>query len=469
MAVPNVRSTPSFERAIIAALVLLTATAGAATSRLALDAETRNIPEQYKGLTEIAVTPPFDGARLRIEIDGHTVATSLTAPYTTQVDFGSTAFEHTIRVTAIDPDGGKPVVWTRVINPGRHPLTVKLEREAPGTTFVADITAPVNDPIVKVEFYGSTGLLKACTEPPYRLELTPEAASDLVRVTATTQSGAEATDMLAGGSQVLAQSYDVRTVRLYVSVTDREGQARSDVSADKFEVFDNGGKAKILDVGRAANDPISVALVLDASSSMYAYMNLATSAATAFLQKVLRPDDHCAVFAIQSVPKRTLPVTSGVEPAEKALKSIHATGDTALYDSIATAIRELRYEKARRAIVVLSDGEDTSSLNTFDDLLRDATGAGIPIYFIAFSGDGDPAAGLDQMRYLASVTGGFLATAADTNLAEKYRLIEKELREQYSILYQVSDASRPVTWRRVRVAVKSPQLTARTISGYYTP
>lgn len=470
VAVPNVRITPSFSRAIVTALVILAANSGAAaTSRLALDREKATLPEHYKGLTEIAVTPPFTGARITIDIDGHSVARLLTAPYTTHVDFGPAAVEHIIRITAVDPNGGKPVVWTRTINPGLHPLGVKLERETSGTTFVVQTTSPVGDPIVRVEFYGAAGLLKSCTAPPYRLDVSPEVANDLVRVTVKTRSGAEATDMLDGGSQVFAESYDVRTVRLYVSVTDRDGQARSDLTSEKFEVFDNGAKTKILDVGRAATDPISVALVIDASASMFQHMALVTNAANAFLQKVLRPDDHCAVFAIQSVAKRPLPLTRGPEAAEEALKSIRAEGNTALYDSIGTAIRELRNEKARRAIVVLSDGDDTSSMNTFDDLLQDATGAGIPIYFIAFSGDGDPVAGLDQMRYLAGVTGGFLATAADKNLAERYRMIEKDLREQYSIVYQVSDASKPITWRRVRVAVKSPQLTARTISGYYTP
>jgi VWFA-related protein len=184
---------------------------------------------------------------------------------------------------------------------------------------------------------------------------------------------------------------------------------------------------------------------------------------------VLRPDDRCAVFAIQSVPRRTLALTVGPAAAGKALGSIRAAGDTALYDSVASAIRELKGEKARRAIVVLSDGEDTASVNSFDDLVKDATGAGIPVYFIAFSGDSRTTIGFDKMRYLVSQTGGFLASAIDKSLPETYRLIEKDLREQYAIRYQVSDLSKPNEWRRVRVVLKSPQLTARTITGYYTP
>ena len=73
------------------------------------------------------------------------------------------------------------------------------------------------------------------------------------------------------------------------------------------------------------------------------------------------------------------------------------------------------------------------------------------------------------MRFLASDTGGFVATATQQNLMAKYEAIEKDLRAQFAIKYQISDLGRTNQWRAVRVVIDSPKLTARTIKGYFTP
>jgi hypothetical protein len=76
---------------------------------------------------------------------------------------------------------------------------------------------------------------------------------------------------------------------------------------------------------------------------------------------------------------------------------------------------------------------------------------------------------LDRLRFLAAQTGGFVATATQQNLMSRYEAIEKDLRAQFAIKYRVSDLGRSNEWRPVRVLVNSPQLTARTIKGYFTP
>ena len=133
-------------------------------------------------------------------------------------------------------------------------------------------------------------------------------------------------------------------------------------------------------------------------------------------------------------------------------------------------MRELRNEKNRRAIVVLSDGSDTASNRTFDDLLNEAKMAAIPIYVIAFSdGSAEEARALDQMRLLTAETGGFLTVADATKLDQKYREIANDLRAQYAIRYEVADSSTTGEWRPVKVVVNSPRLSARTIRGYFAP
>ena len=93
---------------------------------------------------------------------------------------------------------------------------------------------------------------------------------------------------------------------------------------------------------------------------------------------------------------------------------------------------------------------------------------GIPLYFIAYQEDSpvDPQE-VSRLRYIAGETGGFVAEASSQNLQAKYGDIEKDLRAQYAILYQISDFAKRNQWRRVNVQLKSPLLVARTIRGYF--
>jgi len=144
---------------------------------------------------------------------------------------------------------------------------------------------------------------------------------------------------------------------------------------------------------------------------------------------------------------------------------------TALNDAVLVAADDLskRSEK-RRAIVVLSDGGDNASIDSYDDVKKKAEAAGIPIYFIAYdTGSETLQRDVDAMRNLATETGGFVAVAREQDLPAKYHEIEKDLRAQFAIRYQVTDYAKPNEWRPVRVLVASPKLTARTIRGYFAP
>jgi VWFA-related protein len=106
---------------------------------------------------------------------------------------------------------------------------------------------------------------------------------------------------------------------------------------------------------------------------------------------------------------------------------------------------------------------------SFDEIDKLSSEAGIPIYVIAYdsgSMDGDGQE-LGRMKYLANQTGGFMVAANNTNLQQKYGDIEKDLRAQYAILYQVTDFAKKNEWRKIRVQLNSPKLTARTIRGYF--
>ena len=448
-------------------LILSPAVRAADSSLLLLDRETTEIRQDLKGIVEVVVKPPFENARVSIAVDGQPVTEALRSPYHLRIDLGPVAVEHRLTITAFTPDW-KKVQWHQTINQGLRPLTVRLRRiDAAQRLYEATVTAPQGDPVQVVEFWSDNALIGRLTAAPYQMTVPESAARELVHVTARARSGEEADDFIADGADVHIESFQVRTVPIFVSVVDRDGTTLDNLERSSFKVIDNGSEAKILDFSRAFNQPISLALLLDTSSSMNASLASAARSALKFTQRTLREGDRCAVFSIRSVPRREQPLTGDRAAIEKILNGLTAGGETALYDSLSSAIRELADEKNRKAIVVLTDGADTSSISAYSDIERQARIAGIPIYVIAFGDSPDLKSDMDKLAYIAAETGGFVTSASEESLSQRYASIEKDLRAQYAIRYQISGLARPNEWRAIKVVLNSPKLTARTIKGYF--
>lgn len=459
------------QSAVSLLVLLLIATTADAKTQLVLKrgvAQESNI--QYSGVIGLVVDPGFDKAKVTVTVDGQKIADGLIAPYRVDVDFGPMPVQHKITVLALGPNR-KRAQWTETINRGYLPLSLKVKAvDLAARLFEAETTAPKDDPIEQVQLWENAQVVATVTEAPYQFTI-PESmlASGFVQVTARTKSGEEAADFWSSEGAVHSEELQIRTVPIFVSVVDRNGHAQTDIDRSQFRIIDEKAEGKIIEFGKAFDQPISIALLLDASASMTYSMKHASRAAAEFVSRALKDGDRCSVTAVQDVPRRKQPLTLDRAAVAKALEGITPMGRTALYDSVAAAIRELREEKNRRAIVVLTDGSDTASTWSYDEVQKLAREAAIPLYFIAYEGGENVPRQLDQLRFLAADTGGFVATATQQNLLAKYNEIEKDLRAQFAILYQVSDFAKSNQYRRVRVTIDSPKLTARTIKGYFTP
>ena len=422
-------------------------------------------------MIDLTVDPGFDDARVSVTMDGQHVADALQAPYKVTIDLGANAVEHKIGVIATGANKRR-VQWVTTINRGHLPLSVKVKPvDLVGHVFEAVTTAPDDDPVTSVELWDAGKLVTSVTEAPYRFIVPANVmASGFVQVTARAKSGEEAADFWSSAGAVHVEEIQVRTVPIFVSVVDGNGVTHDDVDRSIFRILDNGTEAKIVEFGKAFDQPISIALLLDGSASMTYNIERATKAALGFAQNTLKSGDRCSVYAVQEVPRRRQSLTSDSTLVAKALQGISPAGQTALYDAVESAIRELQDEKNRRAIVVLTDGGDTSSIASYDDVKKVAMSSGIPIYFIVYdTGNETSSRDLEYLKNLAAETGGFVATATERNLIARYAEIEKDLRAQFAIRYQITDYAKPNEWRRVRVLLQSPKLIARTIRGYFAP
>ena len=462
------RIAPALVAIVLAFQLGVTAFAG---TQLLLERGGTTETAEYHGVVELTVNPGIDDAKVSIVVDGQRIADQLAAPHRVVVDFGPSAVEHKIIVTAVAPNKRR-IQWVETINRGMLPLTVKVQPiDLAAGLFEARTTAPKDDPVAAVELWDGGTRIAFVESAPYRFTV-PAAilATGFVQVTARTRSGEEAADFWSAAGDVHVEAIQVRTVPIFVSVVDRNGVTLDKVDRSLFRIMDNDSIGTIIEFGKAFDQAISIALLLDASVSMTYSMADAVKAAAEFTRRTLKAGDRCSVFAIQEVPRRKQQLTSDRSLIPQVLAAIKPEGRTALYDAINSAVRELREEKSRRAIVILTDGGDTSSMGSFEDVEKTAAQSGIPLYFIVYDTGGDTKdRDLERLRHLAAQTGGFVAVATQQDLQARYADIERDLRAQFAITYKVTDYAKANEWRRIRVTLASPKLTARTIRGYFAP
>ena len=284
---------------------------------------------------------------------------------------------------------------------------------------------------------------------------------------------------------VRAQQPSFRTgidvVSLNVTVDDGSGRFVTNLDGDSFSVFEDGIKQQVTFFNRS-NLPIALSVLLDTSASMEDKLQTAQDAAVGFVKK-LRPQDFGQVIDFDSRVLIAQPFTSSVPDLEQAIRKTSAGGSTSLHNAIYISLKELKKIQARsaddvrrQAIVVLSDGEDTSSLVGFDEVLELAKRSETAIYAIGLRGrTTDHVRGSFNeadfvLRQLSQETGGrvFFARTA-TELSGIYEQISEELSSQYMLGYQSRNPKRDGNWRRIVVRVSEPGATARTKQGYYGP
>ena len=456
------------ERTGRALAILLTIVAASANAQLlprlllTKDAPAR-LPGAYRGATEIVVVPPFEAARVTLELNGNRIATLTRAPYRLEADLGSEAIQQTIRVTASAP-GRKGVSWEAIINSGKSPLSIRLVRR--DGKIEAIVTEPENDPAVEVRFFHDVHPLGTRRSAPWIVDA-PVDQTALLHATVRSRSGAEATDALTPNADVMLADYEWKRVDLQVSVVDGRGSTVDGLDVSKFRVIDNGEPGKIVGFGRLFDQPVSVSLILDASASMTRYMPAVSVAARHFIEQIARDQDRVSVYSVHDVPRRWSALTDDRAAVLAAIGGIQSGGNTALWDAIDTSLRELESEPRKKALVLLSDGADTDSIRSWKEIVEIVRHAAIPLYAIAFNQDPrEPSRHRDQLRYLAAESGGFVIDANSSNLADAWRRIEEDLRARYLISYEVFAPFRENEWRNVKVSVASPELSARAIRGY---
>jgi Ca-activated chloride channel family protein len=263
------------------------------------------------------------------------------------------------------------------------------------------------------------------------------------------------------------ESVRVDVVQLHVSAIDKASHFVPGLTREDFAVAEDGRPQKITGFEVAENLPLNIGLVIDSSGSMEKGMPFVREACAELFRGLMREKDRGFVLEFRERPKFLQELTSDSGALQKASRDLRAAGATALYDAVVLGLYQFRTLTGRKALVVVTDGDDNRSHVEFETLLRYARSAGAPIYFIAVNIPITDFKSRKVVREIANESGGeVFSIGSASKIAEVTKRIEEELRSQYIVAFK-SDSTKPEgQYRSVTVTIAKPAVTARTIRGY---
>jgi VWFA-related protein len=270
---------------------------------------------------------------------------------------------------------------------------------------------------------------------------------------------------------------DVTRVNLLFTVSDKKGRFVTDLSKNDFEILDSKKPQNIVEFTAESDLPLRMGILIDTSNSIRERFKFQQEAATDFVNTVIRPEeDRALVVSFDTSAELVSDLTGDTEKLGAAIRGLRAGGGTALYDAIFFACRDKLMQdqpltKFRRAMVILSDGEDNESRWTREQALEMAHKADVVIYTISTNITHIPTEGDKVLKYFAQETGGlafFPFKAQD--LAQSFENIANELRHQYNVLFRPEPLKTDGLYHPVDVRVKNRKdLVVRARHGYYAP
>ena len=278
---------------------------------------------------------------------------------------------------------------------------------------------------------------------------------------------------------------DSNLVTIPASVVDREGNPITNLRLEDFELLIDG-QAKTISAMSRSETPVKLALLFDNSSSIDKAREFEKQAAIRFFKRVLRPIDQAAIYSVTDKVVLVQSLTNNVRQLTQAIEYFgKPEGATSLIDATAQAAKYLKNYQERKVIVIVSDGEDTTSDLSFEEMVRVVQNAGCQVYvvntkqfeYLSQTGKPDGNANIRtltaerRMQEIAEQTGGAVySPLSNKDLDNAFALISAELSQQYVLSYYITDDPNDGGFRLI--TLRTPQqkdLRIRARKGYYSP
>jgi Ca-activated chloride channel homolog len=290
-------------------------------------------------------------------------------------------------------------------------------------------------------------------------------------------SGADSSQKAGRHDQTYRVTIGVDLVNVLCSAFDKNTNSFiTTLTRDDFSIFEDNQKQEVQNFARESNFPLTLAMMVDTSESVAPKLKFEQEAATNFFQSMLRERDRALLMEFNSGIALLQDFTTDPNKLAKQISKLRAAGGTALYDAIyAVCDEKLIRESGRKAIVIISDGEDRSSDHTFREAMEmtlraEATIFGISVSKGGFFGVGSTPEGDNALKDMARETGGktFFPFKVE-DLDDAFRQINQELRSQYNLGYVSTNHQRDGKYRKIEIRVQAKGLKLNYRKGYYAP
>jgi Ca-activated chloride channel family protein len=272
---------------------------------------------------------------------------------------------------------------------------------------------------------------------------------------------------------------NVNEVNLIFTVTDKHGRFIPNLQQRDFALLDNQkAPSQVFNFTQQTNLPLRVGIMIDASTSIRQRFEFEQSAAIQFLQQVIRPKEDLAfVMGFDVTPYVTQNYTNDQDKLEAGITKLRPGGGTALFDAVYTACRDQLIKvpisqqgAVRKALIVISDGDDNQSRAYPDDAIKMCQRAETIIYTISTNVSPSRDRGDDVLKKMAEATGGvpFFPKRIE-DMTGSFHDIEEELRSQYSLAYRPADFKNDGAFRSIYLVALNPRYMVRAKKGYFAP
>ncbi len=415
-------------------------------------------------------------SKVKFEVDGQPQMTRNGRPYSAELRLSKFPVEQIVKAVGLDQNGEVVASDEVILNQPRGALRVRILEPERGMAVAgrivskAEIVVPEDKRIESVEFKVNEQSLAVLKRPPWQAEIEVPLGGDVsyLSVTATLDDGSRAEEVRFLNAPEYLEEVNVKLVELYTTVTDKSGRLAKGLTESDFTVKEDGRPQTLSKFELVEDLPLTLGIVIDTSGSMAESLGEAKLAALGFLENMITLRDKVFAVSFSSQPALLIPSTEDVEAVEETLEDLVAAGMTTLHDAVVTSLYYFRGVRGRRALILLSDGDDTASSLEYRDAVEYARRSGVSIYTIGLGVGGLNIKVKNKLTELAKDTGGrnFMIAKA-SELVGVYREIEEELRSQYLLAYSSDQPSPDGEFRLIEVKVTGGKYKARTIRGYY--
>jgi Ca-activated chloride channel homolog len=270
----------------------------------------------------------------------------------------------------------------------------------------------------------------------------------------------------------------VNEVDLVFTVTDKHGRFIKDLNQSDFALLDDQkAPERVYNFTRETNLPLRVGILIDTSTSIRQRFQFEQQASIAFLLQTVKPDtDKAFVMGFDVTPDYKQDWTNNLDLLTSGINSLRPGGGTALFDAVYSACRDKLLDVARgqepvrKAMVLISDGDDNQSHAYLDDAIKECQRAETIVYTISTNTSPSRDRGDDVLQKIAEATGGraFYPRSLD-DMPSSFQAIQEELRSQYALVYKPADFKNDGSFRTIYLFCLDRRYTVRAMKGYFAP